>query len=1519
VRFPLFALNVSVLTVWLSAVMSNPTLVDPGEQVKQIEDYRAAAQAVDEARLRETITTLASFGSRVTGYAGARKAADYILSEFRQIGLEDVQEEKFNVAVPKDLGAELRVEGRTEPVPLRCLWPNLVRTPTLPPEGVTGPLIYAGRAQPGEFNGKEVEGSIVLLEFDCRADWLNAFLFGAKAVVFIEPERAVRSEAEAKFLTVPADAPRFWIGRQEGRALAEQAEGATKAGKPLHATLKGRMDWTDAEAANIVASLPGTNQQNAEGVVVFSACYDSMSVVPALSPGAEQACSIAALLELARTLKAHPLQRRVVFVATAGHGQALAGARHFIRRRILAGKGRGEMPLDLAASVALNRGLGLGVARSVLTRLDVKAFVSLDLSSQSRRLGLFYKGHYLDLDEQRLQPWFSHLGKSYTRWAEDACKALGWNAESAAADCINSLAGKNWRTRLPGNFFAFEGELAVLAGCVGLTFATTDDARFAVDTPLDTPERVSIENLAAQVRLLCCVAPNFFNTAGAFIRKPPGNFWTRLEARAVEFNFQKDYVPNEPLAKALILVQGVEPKKSLCGVRGEPLLLTDEKGTVTLEGLPERGAIGWWRANFTLAAFRLDPESGIVTYAPDLGPEGARNYALTTQMNASVKRATIVCFPARALTLYDLADQRYYIPFDTIQVLDAGTNSSPINYGYLLPRNPPWMRTTETCAVVFAKPGARLRILMGAGPVGKRLLLLNSTRDEPLGTGFVVGAQGGSIPLTPFRAARDMWFLDDHRATRFRRHGLENPRVERLHNQAGLRLARAEEALAKRDYATFLSNVRAGWALEARIYPEVLGTANDVVKGLLFYLMLVLPFSFFVERLLLSARSVVGRILGTTGAFVVVFLLLALFHPAFRVAISPLMILLAFIVLTLSVVVITLVVRRFEQVMSERRAASGGVHAADVSRLSAALTAFFLGIGHLRKRPIRTTLTAVTIVLLAFSVLSLAAVVQYLSQTAIPYAKVHARYDGILLRGWQWQPVNTIAYDALRTEFGSRVVPRAWYYSAMVSNQSFVAITGGAERRTIYASGLVGVTAAERNVTLRGEPKLLAGEWLHDGQAEALLPAEMVEVLGMKPEEAVGTSVEIFGRPLKVVGVFDSKQMNEATDLDGEPITPVDYVRMAQRRQKEGPPDSDVLEEYFHLPAQNAAIVPYDFLIQAGGDLRSIAVVAASEEEVTRVLRDLMPRTELTLFAGRGGRVGLFSTRGASTIIGAGSLLVPTLLAALIVFNTMLGSIYERAGEIAILSSIGLAPKHIGALFLAESIVHAVIGTVVGYLLGQGVTRLIHASGLMPGLQLNYSSSATVYLSIFIMVVVVGSSIYPAMQARRIAVPTLEARWQLPEPVDDTITIELPFTVSGETALGMNAYLEEYFQAHTEAALGGFAAEDVRLAATGEPPRRGLLLSMTAWLSPFDVGVSQRVELDMSLLPDGLFYGIILRLRRLSGDVGSWRRLNRHFTDLIRRQFLIWRVLRPESRQAYRDRVASWFDGWNLESVIRNP
>lgn len=1593
----ILSVAVIALTVWASALMSDPTLVDPGEQKEQLDDYEAVATTVDAAALRKRLDELSSVGSRVSGYPGAAEAARQIAAAFEAIGLEDVHEEAFRVAVPMDRGATLQVEGSAAPIQLHCLWPNLVRTPTTPTEGIRGQVVNAGKARPMDFNGKPIEGSIVLLDFNCQTDWLNAFLLGAKAVIFVEPKEAQRPEAEAKFLTVPANTPRYWMGGEDAQTLLAQLEAAAE---PPAATVKARMEWENAEAANVVATLPAAEGTELDDAIVLSAYYDSMSVVPALSPGAEQACSVVALLELARVLKQFPVKRKVVFVATAGHGETLAGMRAFIRRNVLPPEAGGE-PL-----------------------LKVAAFVGLDLASHSRRVGLFFKGHYIDQSDSRLQPWFSHLGKRWAEWAGKACKALGRTPASAFVDCINSGQSRNWQTALPSKC-AFDAELALLAGHVGLTFATTDDSRLTIDSPLDTADRVDVDKLAAQVKLLCCALPNFLNTAGAFIRKAPANYWTRLDARAVEFNFRKDYLPNEPLPGALIFVQETTPKKSLTGVRGEPVLLADDKGTASFDGLPERRAVGWWRATITVGAFVLDDKTGSIIYAPDLGSEGAKNFPIKTEMNAPVKSNTIVCFKGRGLAIYDLADQRYYIPFDSIQVLDAGTNSSPANFGYLLPRNPPWMSATETCSVLFAKPGTRLRILMGAGLIGKRLLLLNATEDEPLGTGYAVPEEGGAIALTPLRAAKDMWRLDEDRIARFRKHGLENPRVAKLHRSAARRLRSAEAALypslltadelrgpaafatrlrepknplskylrqrfseearalvdalkaaaepsptqvdalvdavngviqgesihqpdrfagvsvppqtlalleaglseratmrvnrsllaaaypdaiatetREEDYGTFLSHTRAAWALEARIYPEVLGTADDVVKGLIFYLILVLPFAFFAERLFISAKTIQGRILGTAGSFVGVFALLAIFHPAFRVSISPLMILLAFVILSLSILVISLVVRRFEELMAERRAAASGIHAADVSRTSAAVTAFLLGIGNLRKRPVRTTLTATTIVLLSFSVLSLTAVVQYLKRTVVPYPGVVARYEGLLLRGRQWQPTSVIAYDVLLNEFGGKqaVVPRAWYYSAMVGQQSFVALTGGPKQHTIYATALMGMTEAETEVT-RSHEALVEGRWLQDGSLEMLLPTKMVEALESTPKDILGTTVTCFGKPLRVVGVFDEAKLQGITDLDGEPVTPVDYVLMATRRKEEGPADPDELEEYIHLTAGAAAIVPYEFLIDVGGTLRSIVVRAADAEQVSAVLHELMPRTELTLFAGREGKTDLFSTRGSSTITGAGTLIVPTLLAALIVFNTMLGSIYERTREIGILSSIGLAPKHIGALFLAESVVYAVVGTVVGYLLGQMVSLAIHHYGLLPGLQLNYSSTATVLLSVFIMAVVVGSSIWPAVQARRIAVPGLEARWQLPEPVDDAIDIELPFTVARDTALGVNAYLEEYCLAHGEAALGGFAAEDVRLTAAGTVERPDLTLAMTSWLAPFDVGVSQHVELATRLLPDGLFYGITLRLARRSGDQSSWRRLNRHFTDLIRRQFLIWRILSPEARQSYADRV----------------
>ena len=83
----------------------------------------------------------------------------------------------------------------------------------------------------------------------------------------------------------------------------------------------------DAETENIYCLVPGSDPRLREDLVMVEAFYDSTALVAGRSPGADEALSVAALLELARVLKDRPPSRSVVLVATGGHAQSLAGMR----------------------------------------------------------------------------------------------------------------------------------------------------------------------------------------------------------------------------------------------------------------------------------------------------------------------------------------------------------------------------------------------------------------------------------------------------------------------------------------------------------------------------------------------------------------------------------------------------------------------------------------------------------------------------------------------------------------------------------------------------------------------------------------------------------------------------------------------------------------------------------------------------------------------------------------------------------------------------------------------------------------------------------------------------------------------------------------------------------------------------------------------------------------------------------------------------------------------------------------
>ena len=92
------------------------------------------AAGAEEARLRRTVETLSAPDSRMTGYPGAAVAREWLVAELESLGVAEFYRHEFPVLVPMDEGFWLECAG--ERLELFGVWPNLVRTPTLPAEGV---------------------------------------------------------------------------------------------------------------------------------------------------------------------------------------------------------------------------------------------------------------------------------------------------------------------------------------------------------------------------------------------------------------------------------------------------------------------------------------------------------------------------------------------------------------------------------------------------------------------------------------------------------------------------------------------------------------------------------------------------------------------------------------------------------------------------------------------------------------------------------------------------------------------------------------------------------------------------------------------------------------------------------------------------------------------------------------------------------------------------------------------------------------------------------------------------------------------------------------------------------------------------------------------------------------------------------------------------------------------------------------------------------------------------------------
>ncbi|HEY3333161.1 MAG TPA: FtsX-like permease family protein [Capsulimonadaceae bacterium] len=1515
--------------------------------VKAREQYHALANDVSSRNMAATIKTLSSLGSRVVGYPGHDKARDYVqasLAKSLSAAGGSVRTENFNATVPLDDNkSTIKVGSATYRV--NPLWPNLVRTSTLPEEGVTGPLIYGGQGDLINFNGKQVTGSIVLMDFNSGTKWLNAARLGAKAILFAEPGEPMRGEAESKFVAIPVSIPRFWVSRRDAAALEAQALTNPKA----TATVTCLQSWGVRKATNIIGILPGTDPELSKQVICVESYYDSMSVVPALAPGAENAAGVASMLELARLFAANRPKRTVMFVATDAHGLGLQGIREFVDKHL-----DEWLPLSWWDKFKASHG------GTLPERSQVYLFTALDLSSQSSQVGVFYKSNFYSFRED-VQSDFSDIGRAFRDNAVRIGAALGFDPLARFADGINPIGGKKWQDFLPGSF-AFDGEAAALAGGKAVTLATTDDDRQRVDTPADTFENINIANIVQQTTLLACEYWHVFNDTNDPDSVPQGSkagimpvakypAWTRqglrlgftsLSGNALIFDPRSSFVPSKPMPDgALAVVRS--PFKTLTGVRGNWIAQPDGS-KFKFVGLPllTANTTGFGTGGtFHIDAYRLsdgkltDDEishnaeevarhgknilgaapRGQIDYAPDLGPSGAAQYPNDVAMTGVTNTVQVIVFNCIPTSLFDLVDQSNLMALSGIQIIDGATNGVPREYGYAISTVVPQQSYVEDVAVLFTDPNTRIKLLMNSGPVATRFLLLNSRLDKSgdkdkaraaaEGYGYNVARPddpynpkdfvvNGVITDVPMRVANDLWILDEFRINKLAKYRIVDKEMNAIHLQARKLLDSAQEALDNHQYTAFDSDSRAAWGLESRVYPRAQETASDVVKGVLFYLFLMIPFAFFIERLFVAAPDLKKQLMWVMGIFLLIFLIFSQIHPAFDITINPGIVLIAFVMMALSLLVTTLVWGKFEDQMQQLNKATTGVHKMDVGKAGIAFAAFSLGISNMRRRKARTVLTCITLILLTFTVLSFTSIVN-----AIRYNKVAApgttRYHGILLRNANWDPLQIPAYRLLRDQFGNSypVAARAWFQPTTVKRGD----------KVLDIKGVTGFQSTEANVT-HPQEDLIAGRWFEPGDVyTAILPDSLAASLGVTKDDVGKTTVTFSGQEFLVVGIIDGSKLKDGRDLDNESLSPADFqATQASSSSSAGGASQAGFQEYLHMDPQQVLYIPYDTLMNIGGTLRSVAVNFNDTETANKQLLALMPRLDLNLYAGLDQNYR-FSAVNATASKGMGTVFIPLLIAALIVLNTMLGSVFERVKEIEIFSSIGLTPGNIAMLFIAESLVFAVIGAVSGYLIGQGLSKIISELNLLPGLYLNFSSTSAMLATAAVAAVVLLSTLYPARKASEVATPSVDRVWRLPEPDGDDWTISLPFAITGNQAVGINGYLGEWLHSYVEQSVGDFLVQDVEVSKFDSQFGKAFELRAKVWLAPFDLGVSQNIRLQT--VPTELedVFAVIMILHRQSGDVSNWKRVNRRFLNVVRKQFLIWRTLSAEQRERYLNEV----------------
>ncbi len=879
------------------------------------------------------------------------------------------------------------------------------------------------------------------------------------------------------------------------------------------------------------------------------------------------------------------------------------------------------------------------------------------------------------------------------------------------------------------------------------------------------------------------------------------------------------------------------------------------------------------------------------------------------RFNLPLDKAGCILFHATSMTAVGIGYDRGATATKALRA----ASTAPLNAKYSL-----LCEGGNVLTVYCRRATEKLKLFNSEGIV----LLGNSETNPIVGEGVAVDPY--VHPPTVELTAGDLQTLNTGRLKVLSDNRILEPSLQQLHVDSGDVRDRARSLPPQRVEARTGGQAAAA-AIGRRPYKALLEVFNDLVVAVVLLLLLSIPFAYSIERLLVGSPHIYRQIGWFVLFFLMTFAVLYAVNPAFRIAATPIVIFLAFAIILLSAVVIAIMTRKLQAEVRRMQGLSTTVHSSDVSRLGTMMAAVSMGISTMRRRPVRTILTAVTVVLLTFTILTFASFTSSWGnrRTSIGPMSGPTR---LLVRHPFWTRIREDVPEMLEGFLADRatVVPRYWVAQSAEDVQAYKQanrvkqiLLGDAEgERIVPVQALVGMDvrdveqAAELADVLGGKGQALRGDGVF--LTEAVAGPQGLNV-------AVGDTVCVDGVACTFAGPIDRRKITRYKLLEGSSMLPVDYeatsggggeVQTVQTTSIEDLPEMESAQ-FEHFSSDRIAIIPAALARRLGGRVATITIYPREEANVERMAQRVATVTHLPTYVGSGGGVTRLFFTSLTAASGWRDLIIPVVLGGLIIFATMLGSVSDREKEIYAFSALGLAPPHVAGLFFAEAAVYAVVGGMGGYMLGQVVARglsfVSETFGILSVPTMNYSSTNAIATVMVVMCTVMVSTIYPAIKASGSANPGIQRSWRIGRPASaDLYDIVFPFTVSAYDITGVVSFLNEHFQNYTDSTLGVFATSSSRVF---RKPDNMLGIEADVALAPFDLGVAQKFAL---MAQPGEIEGIEeirVLLRRTAGTRGDWQRANRVFVHELRKQLLIWRSIDPKVMEQYRQRTLQEFQG----------